>query len=545
MKAMRHALAVMLAGFAAAMVFAPLIAALCGAGLDRPALASAFNVGGRPLATSMLSAGASATVALVLGVPFAVFVERTGLRVRRTCGALALLTLMVPPYFVAEATIVLFGPAGKFSHGAALLLGFGPPGADAVARARFTVAPFVYSWPMVGVVTGGCLFPIVALSVSSALRRTDHRIFEAARLIRGRRGMVDIAARLLILPAVGSALLVFAMTLTEFSVPQLLRVHTISETIYEQIQENNIATAAALGLPLLPLVMLVGAGGATLLMQARVDSVAGLEGDIPHFGKRTGRGFAALLATTLAITPGLVVPFVSLAALSIACASDFPGLLSATRGVWDLLHEDALRTVLLGVFTATVAVLFATALARAAAGTRWNGWTVGLVAALASPAPIVGLGMIVLWNRAATIAVYQSLVIVLVTWLARFLPISLFLAQSAFSRVPREWEDAAALAGRGMFGRFFAVALPCAAPGLVAAWLATYVLCATEFSATLLVSPPGEALLAPSIVNLLRRGQDSTVAACQVFLLAVVTLPLVVIAAASMVRRSWLSRSER
>jgi ABC-type spermidine/putrescine transport system permease subunit II len=84
------------------------------------------------------------------------------------------------------------------------------------------------------------------------------------------------------------------------------------------------------------------------------------------------------------------------------------------------------------------------------------------------------------------------------------------------------------------------VVLPNAAPGLVAAWLATYVLCATEFCATLLIAPPGSPLLAPSVVNLMRRGQDSEIAACQVLLLAVIALPLAPIALGAVVRsRVW------
>jgi iron(III) transport system permease protein len=70
----------------------------------------------------------------------------------------------------------------------------------------------------------------------------------------------------------------------------------------------------------------------------------------------------------------------------------------------------------------------------------------------------------------------------------------------------------------------------------VAAWLALYVLSATEFSATLLVAPPGSPFLAPSVVNLMRRGQDPEIAACQFLLLAVIALPLVPLAFAAIRR---------
>jgi len=160
--------------------------------------------------------------------------------------------------------------------------------------------------------------------------------------------------------------------------------------------------------------------------------------------------------------------------------------------------------------------------------------TVG--AGLAVPAPIVGLGLIVLWNHEWSAAVYQGPALVLLAWFARYLPVTIFLVQGALARVPKELESAAALAGRGPWERFAAVVLPNAAPGIVAAWLATYVLSATEFSATLLVSPPGGPLLAPSVVNLMRRGQDPEIAACQFLLLAVIALPLVPISVATVFR---------
>jgi iron(III) transport system permease protein len=141
--------------------------------------------------------------------------------------------------------------------------------------------------------------------------------------------------------------------------------------------------------------------------------------------------------------------------------------------------------------------------------------------------------------------VYQSSAIVILAWFARFLPVAIFLAQSALARVPRELENDAALAGRNPIERLFSIVLPNAAPGLVAAWLAIYVLSATEFSATLLVSPPGSPLLAPSVVNLMRRGQDPEIAACQFLLLAVIALPLAPITFAAIHRAKARTTTKR
>jgi iron(III) transport system permease protein len=540
-----------------ALVFSPLASALGGTGLDATSLAAAFHGLSRPLGGSVATALTAALVALLLGTPFALLVERARPRLRRALWVLGLLVLMVPPYIAAEAWIVLLGPAGKISRPLATLLGFGPATEDPITLARFEVPGLVYTWPSVGVVMGACLFPLVALAVASAYRRTDHRVFEAARIAQGPRGVREIAARLLLPPALGGALLVFAATLTEFAVPQLLRVRTVGEAVYERIQEGELATAAALGLPLLPLVVGAGALGALVIARARLASLAGLEGEVPRFeGRRASLPgeLAAVLVTLVAIGPGLISPATSLtwlAATAHLAAQPYAGVHSVVRasgfldslqGAWDLARDDALRTVLLATIAATLATVLATALARLLQRTRLATALGALGAGLAVPAPVVALGLIVLWNRPHLVSVYQSVAIVLLAWLARFFAIAVFLAQGALARVPRELESAAALAGRGPAGRLLAVVLPNAAPGLAAAWLAVYVLSATEFSATLLIAPPGKPLLAPSIVNLMRRGQDPEIAACQLLLLAVVALPLVPIALGALVRSARSAR---
>jgi len=530
---------------AVAIVFSPLLAAFFGTSLNSHLLAVAFRGSIGPLGGTIGMALVSATMSFLLGVPFAILVERSRPLLRRIGWTLGLVVLMVPPYIVGEAWIVLLGPAGKISRPVATFLGFGPRSNDPIEIARFAIPGFVYTWPAVGVVMGGCLFPIVALAVASAFRRTDHRVFESARIAQGARGVFEIAARVLAPAAIGAALLVFAVTLTEFAVPQLLRVRTIGEAIYEQIQEGDLAAAAALSLPLLPLVVVAGAMGVVVLARSRVASMAGLEGEVPKFtGRRAGRAghLAAGLMTLFAITPALIVTVTSLTWLAVTAALPrasaigthkvlrASGFFDSLQGAWVLAHDDAVRTILLAGFAATLATICATILARLAARIGWGPVLGTLGAGLAVPAPLVGLGLIAIWNHGIGTVVFQSLAIVLLAWFARFFPIAVFLAQSALARVPRELESAAALAGAGPIRRMLSVVLRGAAPGLVAAWLATYILSATEFSATALIAPPGKPLLAPSVVNLMRRGQDPEIAACQVLLLGVVALPVALIA---------------
>ena len=526
-----------------AIVFSPLVAALIGVDSKTTGQSELFHGAGRPLCISALSALTSAMVALALGVPFAILTEKARPLVRHLVWVLGLLALMVPPYMVAESWIVLLGPVGKVSKPLALSLGFGPPSSQALEVARFAVPGFVFTWFGVGIVMAGCLFPVVSIVVASVLRRTDWRVFEAARLIQGQKGVRRTAVRVLAPSALGAALLVFAAALMEFAVPQVLRVRTIGEAIYERIQQGELGNATWLGLPLLALIVLSGALGALVLMRERAASLAGLEGEIPKFRARPGSAkddTRAGLMALVALTPGLLMPIISLSWSAIAAIEPSAsamgnhrvlrtsGLLNSLRGAWELARNDAVRTVVLGLLAACLATLFSIGFCRLTAPSRWKWLVGGLGAGLAVPAPVVGLGLIKLWDHAWTAGIYQSLAIVLLAWFARFLPLTLLIAYAALAKVPRELEDCAALAGRGGWGKFKSVILPNAAPGIAAAWLAAYVFSTTEFSATLLVSPPGKPLLAPSVVNLMRRGQDSEIAACQFLLLCVVALPLAV-----------------
>lgn len=537
---------------AAAVIFSPLGAVVAGTRLDRAGVAEAFASAVKPFSNSIAVAGIAALVAAALGTAFALTVERASRPFRSALWVLALLALMVPPYVVGESAIVMLGPAGKLSRGAALLLGWGPSPSDAVARARFTVAGFVYTWQAAGAVLGGCFFPMVALAVAAAYRRTDRRIFEAARLARGPMGVVSVASRVLTPPAIGGALLVFAVALTEAVVPQLLRVPTMGDAIYERIQEGDLSAAGALGLTLLPAVVAAGALGAFVLLRARAASLAGLEGEVSDFTPPPTSALANVLAATtaaVALTSTLALPATSLTWLAATARSSAApgagahrvlrasGFADALHGAWELASDDAVRTALLATFTATLATVAATWIARPLSRRR-SGAVLGVLGAgIAVPAPLVGLGLIKLWNRGeAAHIVLGSLAGVVLCWLARFLPVTLLLAQAALARVPVELEEAAALAGRGPARRLAAVVLPAAAPGLAAAWLATYVLSATEFHATLLVTPAGAPLLAPSVVNLMRRGPDPEIAAVQVLLLSVVAAPVLLVAAGALMR---------
>jgi iron(III) transport system permease protein len=520
-----------------ALALSPAVAAFREGGLDTAVFSADPQLRSgelRALGTHVLLSGVAALTALVLGSAFAVLVVGTRSPLRRLLIAGAVLTIAVPQYIVAEALIDLLGPAGRVSR---LVM---PASQDEARLGVYRFAGYVYTAPAAGFVIGACLFPLVALAVASADARLDARIRESARLARGRVGAALVAARALGPAALGASLVVLALALTEFAVSQVLRVRTIGEDIFMRFAESgDVRGAAALGRLLVAIALVAGVLGAFFLARRRVASTAGLEGDVPRFMARPSRPLAGTLVGLLCLTPGLLAPLVSLGLQ--ARAGNFAASLASA---WAISRGDVIRTASAGAVGTTIALLLAAVVGRVlrAPGASRTVPLAVLASALAVPSPMVGLGLVALWNHHATAWVYDGMAVVVLGWLARFLPVSLLLARAAYAAVPPELEQAAALMGCGAARRFRSIVLPLAAPGLVASWLAFYVLAASEFAASQVVSAPGSPLLAPTVVNQIHYGQSATIAAACLILVATVSLPVfLALLVAFIGRRTWPS----
>ena len=96
---------------------------------------------------------------------------------------------------------------------------------------------------------------------------------------------------------------------------------TVGEASYERIQEGELATAAALSLPLLPLVVIAGAAGSihSYAIARREHGRAGRRSAQNSLAELRGQWqmFLSAIMTLLAITPSLILPAISLIWLAV------------------------------------------------------------------------------------------------------------------------------------------------------------------------------------------------------------------------------------
>ena len=154
-----------------------------------------------------------------------------------------------------------------------------------------------------------------------------------------------------------------------------------------------------------------------------------------------------------------------------------------------------------------------------------------LLVIFAVPSTVLGVGLIGLWNRPGLFGeIYASQAILIIAYIARFVTVSALILATSVRQVPESFEEAAEVAG-GSWPRTFAqIVLPNIRPGVVAAWLVSFILVVGELGTTILVAPPGESTLPVRIYTLIANTPSSEVAALALMEVGIILVPLTMLA---------------
>ena len=185
--------------------------------------------------------------------------------------------------------------------------------------------------------------------------------------------------------------------------------------------------------------------------------------------------------------------------------------------------------------TAVVSVAVWLGYARARAGGRvGQGVDILFVVLFAVPSTIVGRGpdrpvepTRAVWGRCT-----EQTVMLILGYLARFIPVTALALAASTRYVPVSHEEAAAVGGAGWLRTMWRIVLPQLRLGLAAAWVIAFVLAFGELGVSILVAPPGEATLPIRVYTLIANTPSSHVAALALFQAAVIFVPLAALGAA-------------
>ena len=131
---------------------------------------------------------------------------------------------------------------------------------------------------------------------------------------------------------------------------------------------------------------------------------------------------------------------------------------------------------------------------------------------LAVPSPLIGIGLIAIWNHAATARIYTSTAMPIMAAIARFAPLAALMLLTQMRRTDPILLDAARIQQKNDLHTWLRIRLPLLRPALLGTMAIIFILTAGELGATLLVAPPGEATLAMRIYSFLHYGASEAVA---------------------------------
>jgi iron(III) transport system permease protein len=447
------------------------------------------------LLKSLLIATGASVISLLVGLPLAYLLARTAFWGRGLCRWLYLVPLFIPSHVHALAWLNLIGEKGLLTRWL-------------MAEAQVPLVP-IYGAAGTAAILALAYFPFVVLLTLTGLEAMDRRLEEAALLNeRPLRVVAKVTLPLCAPYIISGAVFVFLFSLFNYGVPALLGVHTYPVEIFAQFSAfYNDAGAAAGSLPVVLVAVFLlyfqrrymGARTYVTISSDSRPAAPPLQG--------TGNVWTGILAHALVVSV-VVLP---LAALFVQA-----GPWASYRAAIKTSAEEMCTTAGISAAAATLTLILGYGLSMLIENRHFKaGRWLDLVTFLpfAFPATVVGIGMIVLWNRPLTAAIYGGSLMLIMAYMARFIPFAVRTLTANVKQIHPHLAEAALLGQPSRLRRAVGVYLPLAAKGLCAGWVIVFILCMGELGATLLVIPPGKGTVALKIYTLMHYGAGQVVAA--------------------------------
>jgi len=483
------------------------------------------------LANSLIYSVGSAAVALVYGTVLAWLAERSDAPFRKLAYVSAYVSFAIPGIIKVVGWIMLMGPKAGILNAAVVSL---------------TGAPLfnIFSLPGMVLVESFLWIPIVFLLMATPFRSMDPSLEEAATTAGStgwqvfRRVTFPLAA-----PSVLAVLiLTFIRSLEAFEIPALIGipagVEVLTTKIYLQIKGGLIpkyGEASAYS------VLLIGLVALGLYPYYRITSktykfttISG-KGFRPHriqLGKWRWLGGLLMLVLPLlqflpivAITWSSFLPFAQLPSRKALSLLTFNNYVTAFNDSG--IIRSVMNSLTVSTTSATGAILItflaAWLIVRASIKARWVLDQMAMLP-LVFPGIVMGIAILKMYLM-LPLPVYGTLWILILAFIARYLPYGIRFSHSALLSLHKELEEGAMVSGASWFQMVRQVVMPLIMPALLAGWIYVFLITFKELSIALLLYSPGSQVVAVTIWELWDNGHVGELAAFSL----VITLGTVIV----------------
>ena len=487
------------------------------------------------LLNSLTFAFASATFSILIAITLAWIAIRTNAPFRGLFELTAILPNVVPALLVSMSWVFLLNPTTGM--------------VNVFFDNIFGIKPFnIYSMGGLIWVEGMVTAPLAFLIIAAALRSMDPALEESAKTLGSTE--VGLTWRItfpLMRPAILAAwTLNFVRAIESFDTPAIIAlpagIEVFTTRIYREALESfpsndNLAATYGVGLLFIALIFVYFYRRMTSRVE-RFTTVTG-KGFRPHsidLGKWKGlaSGVALVMLVFMVVVPLLTLILISF--LPYLHTPDWESLQTLTFKHWvDLYHQERVvrsiwASMRLAIFGATACIFFASCLAYISVKTKIAGRGIleGLVfIPWAFPGTVLALGL--LWAYVKfPIPIYNTLWIIGIAYVTRFLPYALRTVSSTIIQIHNELEEASMACGAGLIATFRRIIIPLMRPGIFAGWILLATIFMREFSASLFLSSAENEPIGPLLFWLYQDGFYGTVASLGVLVSAISTCLVIV-----------------
>ncbi len=485
------------------------------------------------LLNSVIIAAGTTTGCTIVGTFFAWLVTRTDLPYKRFMKGMFLIPFMLPSFIGALAWKMLLSPrAGYINTFFMDTFGLDEPIFNIYSYAGIVMVEIMY------------LFPFVFIQVCGALERMDPTLEESARISGA--GLFTITRKItipLVLPSILSgALLIMLYSMAHFGTVAVLGIehgiYNIPTLIYERIHQSagsfdSIRTGTVLSTVLVITAALIIWLQNKILSRGRFQIIAG-KSFRPMELKLRGLRIpmmifcVAYILFTIGLPTAVIFLVGGLPTYGLPFTLENLSLDNYKFILFDnQLTKDAIfNSLTLGLSSALITMFAGVIISYVIVKMKVRGKGIleflGMLP-FSVPGSVIALGVILAWSGKFGINLYNTIWIILVAYIARYMAFSLKANSAALEQVHDSLVEAARACGATMWQALKDIVLPLVRPGMLAAFFLIFLPSLRELTVSILLYAPTTRTIGVAIYTLNEDGETVVSAA-----LAGVTLILLV-----------------
>ena len=429
------------------------------------------------LTNTIITATLSMLCGILIAFPLAWLVGRTNLYGKKFFRTLFVMTYMVPPYVGAMAWLRLLNPTvGNLNVFIQKIFGL-------------TSAPFnIYSIGGLVWVLTTFYYPYAFITISRAMERMDPSLEEASRISGASpfKTLITTTMPMMAPSIVAAALLVFVSAASCYGIPSIIgapgKIHTVTTRIIDYVyigSQEGLTDATTLAVFLMIIANIVLYVSTFVVGRKQYITVSGksTRPNIVDLGR--WRVFFTVLISLFAFII-IVLPFLTVAATSItvnmgkALTMD-----NITFLHWERIFtrksiiQSGMNSIISASIAATAGMVISCVMAYLLMRTNVKGRRIPdflITVGSGTPSVVIALGLIMAMSGKFVINIYNTLSIMIIAYMIKYLLMGMRTVVSAMSQIHPSLEEASQISGAKWLRIFKDITIPLIIPSVVAGW---------------------------------------------------------------------------